>query len=181
MIFRFKTRDAPSANGRYPLDGERRWVLSFPLEDGNHVEIGIDFRRLIEAYVDDDHLHAVKVSKAVSDGIDGLADIISRLRTRVHRFTYGRRREITRIDEPEMPTRTAKSLLSIAKGSATLDRRGEADTNDMQLAKRVALDSIPTSRFKILFPLLDTLDYKATLEDIIKYSKLPLTPLKEVI
>lgn len=150
-------------------------------QDGNRPEMDETFKRLIHAYVDDDNLHAVKISKAVSDGIDGLADIISRLRTRVHRNTYGRKREISRIDEPEMPTRTAKSLLSIVKGSATLDRRGETDANDMQLAKRVALDSIPSLRFKVLFPLLDTLDYKATLEDVKSYSKLPLSPLKEVL
>ena len=42
MSYKFKTQDCPDANGRTPLPGEQKWMLDFPLEDGNKlfVEVG---------------------------------------------------------------------------------------------------------------------------------------------
>lgn len=43
MLIKFRTIDAPEANGRTPEIGEARWILSFPLENGDdylEVELG---------------------------------------------------------------------------------------------------------------------------------------------
>lgn len=39
MIYRFKTKDCPDANGRQPLSGEQKWTAYFPAEDGGRVYI----------------------------------------------------------------------------------------------------------------------------------------------
>lgn len=39
MIYRFKTKDCPDANGRQPQFGEQKWTLNFPTEDGGRVFI----------------------------------------------------------------------------------------------------------------------------------------------
>lgn len=42
MIYRFKSKDCPDADGRTPLAGELKWTLDFPLPDGGkvYVELG---------------------------------------------------------------------------------------------------------------------------------------------
>lgn len=52
MDFNFKSKDCPDADGRQPLDGEKKWRLSFPLEGGDDrliVEIGARGRASIRA------------------------------------------------------------------------------------------------------------------------------------
>jgi hypothetical protein len=40
MIHKFKTKDAPTANGREPKFGEQQWTLTFPHENGDdYIEI----------------------------------------------------------------------------------------------------------------------------------------------
>lgn len=39
MIYRFKTKDCPDANGRQPLAGEQKWTAYFPTADGGRVYI----------------------------------------------------------------------------------------------------------------------------------------------
>lgn len=39
MIYRFKTKDCPDANGRQPESGDQKWTVYFPTEDGGRVYI----------------------------------------------------------------------------------------------------------------------------------------------
>ena len=39
MIYRFKTKDCPDANGRTPQASEQKWTVYFPTEDGGRVYI----------------------------------------------------------------------------------------------------------------------------------------------
>lgn len=39
MIYRFKTKDCPDANGRVPAGGDQKWTVYFPTEDGGRVYI----------------------------------------------------------------------------------------------------------------------------------------------
>lgn len=57
MIYRFKTKDCPDADGRQPQSGERKWTLDFQLEDGGrlYVEMGRKGRNaLIEMIAQED-------------------------------------------------------------------------------------------------------------------------------
>lgn len=50
MLIKYRTMDAPEANGRTPISGEARWRLSFPLENGDdylEIELGEKGRRAI--------------------------------------------------------------------------------------------------------------------------------------
>ncbi len=51
-IIRHRASDVPDANGRTPKPGERKWTLSFPLENGDdylEIEIGKKGREAIRA------------------------------------------------------------------------------------------------------------------------------------
>jgi hypothetical protein len=57
MIHQYKTIDCPDANNRIPKDGDYKWTLSFPLENGDdylEVEIGKRGRDAILAMLSED-------------------------------------------------------------------------------------------------------------------------------
>ena len=80
------------------------------------------------------------------------AEVVVICRTHVYRDGYGNR-EIEHISEPEANTRIAKGLAGISKGVAALNRRSEVSEEDLQDAMRVAFDSIPDIRRRILAAL----------------------------
>lgn len=147
---------------------------------GNEVEIQKEFQKKILEYVDLP-LRGVKIPADADFGMDGLAEMVSRLRTVVRRELNKGKRTVSGIDETEAPTRISKMLTMIARGSATLDRRAEIDFFDIELAKRVAMDSVPKNRGRIIQVLLDTLNYEASLGQILVQSKLHKSCLQRTI
>jgi hypothetical protein len=83
-----------------------------------------------------------------SETITELADLTTRARSAVERD--GRSRELDYVPEPEMPARFARQLLSLARGVALVKGHRHVTGEDMACVRRVALDSIPTARRRVL-------------------------------
>jgi hypothetical protein len=142
-----------------------------------------EFQRRILEYVDCGHdtLKEVVIDPKEDLGLFGLSQLVSRLRTVVRREQIKSKRTIISVDEPEVPTRISKMLTMIARGSATLDRRAKIDYFDLELAKRVAIDSIPINRGKIIRVLLDDYVYESTLSNLMVKTGLCRTMVERTI
>lgn len=80
--------------------------------------------------------------------MDALAKMIAQCRQTVHRAAHGKR-EIFDITAMEAPTRITSALMTVARLSA--DMRGTAVLReDMALAVRLAIDSIPSTEWRII-------------------------------
>lgn len=77
-----------------------------------------------------------------------LAQIVAKTRAKVIRNGTPAR-EILDVPPPELPTSIAKALASIVIGYAALHRR-QVEEDDIKLAVKVALDSIPSVRYHLL-------------------------------
>lgn len=82
-------------------------------------------------------------------GIAYLSEIVALSRAKVERDRSWKR-EIVDEPEPEGPTRIMKALCQVAMGSAALMRRGRVDESDFLVSKRLAIDSIPPARWKVI-------------------------------
>lgn len=157
-------------------------------------EIRDGFEKLVKAYVGvtkDDKgneivkIHEVYIEKDRELGLKDLAYIVSLLRTNVTRDSKSRK--IVDVDEAESPSRIAKSLAMVAKGSATLDRRASIDASDLDLAHRVAKDSIDKQRGKVMNELLEgkivngDVVYEVTMSELVKTTDLPNAALTRVL
>jgi len=87
-----------------------------------------------------------------SESLASLAEFTVRARTHVPRF--GQNKLIAYTPEPEAPTRLAQQLAQLIKGSAMIDGRNDVNPEDLSLARRVALDCIPSVRRTILSSLI---------------------------
>jgi hypothetical protein len=140
--------------------GERFVKILWPREDGvkialasaaqiGHDEISKTLQTKIKKLVDISTLMDMNVSMPEPLEFAYLAEMTAILRGNVTRDTTGSR---TIIDVPpyEAPTRLMKAMLQIAMAHSRLFRRVEPNYRDIALAKRIAIDSIPLNRLKIV-------------------------------
>jgi hypothetical protein len=149
---------------------------------GHETEIYNEFKKHIWEYVDPTTLtKGVVIDYEEDNGLPGLACFVAKLRTGVTRAMEGHKWIILGAETPEVPTRVSKVLMMIARASATLDRRAKIDNNDLELAKRVAIDSIPIHRYKIVRALLENLYCELTVSELKLKTKLGDTVLTRVL
>ncbi|MFH1579623.1 MAG: hypothetical protein ABIE25_05620 [Thermoplasmatota archaeon] len=86
--------------------------------------------------------------EAFEQEIKVLAREMAVLRTNVHRDGYTH--DIASIPEPEGPARLANQLLKLVRGIAKVRNHSKVAVEDMDLARRVARDTIPGVRLKVL-------------------------------
>lgn len=108
-----------------------------------------------------------------STGLRDLATLVAKLRVTIQRETLGSKRQIVSIDTPEFPTRIMKSLAQIARGSATIARRDTIGDVDLKLARRVALDTLPTNRAKVVRALVRDLEYEGRSNKLLQSTGIP--------
>lgn len=92
--------------------------------------------------------HSAQATEDDADLAHNLAVVMALARAPVKRG--GRQGAVSRIPEQESTPRTSKALLQVARQSADLFRREWITKADMRLAQRIALDSIPTTRRRII-------------------------------
>lgn len=78
------------------------------------------------------------------------------MRRAVHRDEYTRK--IDDVPPREKPTRLVKSLRTVLAGHAAIQCR-QLDTKDLRLAYRVAMDSVPNRRFRIIDCMTDDTEF----------------------
>ena len=109
------------------------------------------------------HKYILRLLEDVSEGpseyfksseLMATAILLEECRVNVKREFTGRGYEVTGLGNKQDSTRTPKSLFIVAKASATLRRSNKIEDIDIHLAKRIAMDSIPTKRLKILESLI---------------------------
>lgn len=83
-----------------------------------------------------------------------LAELVARLRVHVYREREGRREIAGAAPEAESPTRIIKAMGQLARARATAFSKDVVELSDFRIARRVALDSIPPLRKKVLDVLL---------------------------
>lgn len=98
------------------------------------------------------------IPASIFDSIASLAEIVAVLRAPVSRAS-GSKREITGQPIPEEPGRIHKSLSALASSHSALFRHEEVNEDDYRIAKRVALDSIPSDRFQVFTTLPSSTDW----------------------
>jgi hypothetical protein len=97
------------------------------------------------------------LSNEMRKRIAALAEIVAIGRTHIARSAFGNR-EIEYVPEPEANTRISKSLASLAKGIAALQRHAQVTEDEFQDVVRVALDSIPQNRSKVIRAIVEGKD-----------------------
>lgn len=127
----------------------RRALDSSGNEDAIRRELADAMRGFLAARGTDPPL----VSDSVLDTLATVADFVTRARSGVIRNGY--RRELEYAPEPEAPTRFAKVLRGLACGIALAHDRNEVTLADLGYVLRVALDSLPDVRRRVITVLAE--------------------------
>lgn len=90
-----------------------------------------------------------------SDQLTSLAVLSETLRVSIKREWSGRGMVVVGTGNIQMPTRINQAMTSIIRGATAMRGTLEVDEADMQLARRVAVDSIPPTRWAILKHLIN--------------------------
>lgn len=104
-----------------------------------------------------------------------LAALAARCRSAVVRD--GRTREVELVPEPEMPARLAKALISLDDGLAII---GTDPTERWRLVSKVALDSLPALRRRILFEAIGSPTALATTDFAVRVQH-PTTTVRRAL
>ncbi len=93
-----------------------------------------------------------QIPHEMQERLAALSEFVVRARTHIMRSGYSK--DIVYSPEPEAATRLAQQLAQLARGSALLGGRAEANEEDYRVALRAGLDSIPETKRKVLDSLL---------------------------
>ncbi len=113
-------------------------------------------------------------------GIAYLSEVVAISRAKVERDRSWKR-EIVDDPEPEGPTRIMKALCQVAMGSAAMMRRGRVDETDFRVAKRLAIDSIPPARWRIISALRRNPDALCGFAHLVRITGMPASTLNWAI
>lgn len=116
---------------------------------GNEKEIGGTMRGLVDTFFSLANGSVAGLPDHYGDQLDAAATLIARLRCNVVRDSHANR-QIIDVSTPEEPTTIAKNLATIATHHAALFGYDTVSIKDMKLALRMALDTVPASRARII-------------------------------
>ena len=111
----------------------------------------IDFnpvQAIVKEYVEKCPEECARMTAKQADALASLAHLVAILRNPVKHDDKGH--HVTSVGVAESPTRCAQALTSIALASATLDGEKFVRDSDLDLAKRIARDSITLPRLPVL-------------------------------
>jgi hypothetical protein len=146
---------------------------------GNKIYIKSEFRKLVRDYVTLP-FDSSSLDLEVEAGIRELAKLVALARTVVRRDSTGKR-EVVMVDEPELPTRIASGLNMVALGSATLDHRPIVETHDLELSRRIALNTFPRNRYKVIAQLLKQDHYEMDKKLLQEASHVPMASFERTL
>jgi len=118
-------------------------------QQGYEKEIRTELREAIQNLVLESTDTPPILRPAAEVRLASMAELVAFARTHVMRSSYGNR-EINYVPEPEANTRLSKELAAVAKGIAAINGREVVGEPDLQDSFRVAFDSIPDNRRRLL-------------------------------
>lgn len=119
-----------------------------------------------------------QIEEAMEEKILDLSDLLSTCRTYVYRE---RNDEMMFLPLPELASRVAKQLLRVGQSVALVRGKQEVTDDEFQIMKRIALDSLPSNRRRLLKALWDLRAKDRTLDVIEKKTGLAKTTTKRVL
>lgn len=142
--------------------------------DGLEEEMSLTIQRLASDYMGAPHFSPPPpLETFFMEPITKLALLSCWLRTPVHRDEYTHK--IDDVGPKEKPTRMVKALRTLLCGHSALQNRPLL-TTDLKIAYRIAMDSVPLKRFKIVDSMPD--DTELSFGDILLSSGLARTSLQ---
>lgn len=133
---------------RWPNGNPQRISERARAQIGHEEEIAHNMRELSKRFFDSASNELPELSIEQGTRIDNLASISALLRTQVIRESSNKR-SIMDIGCTEEPGRITKACSLIAKSHAALFNR-EINDQDMKASKRIAIDSIPANRLRVI-------------------------------
>lgn len=119
-------------------------------QQGREKEIASGMKELaLGLFEASEGLPPATLSDTYGDRVDAAATVVAKLRCHVVRDSTSSR-PIIDISPAEEPTRLAKSTATVACHHAALFGRSEVGKQDMRAAMRVIMDTIPSSRLRII-------------------------------
>jgi hypothetical protein len=109
-----------------------------------------ELQRAVKEFLDNLERFVPEVDDEMAERIIDLAEILSTCRTYVHRE---RNDDMPCLPVAEMASRVAKQLLRIGMSVALVRGRRQVGGDELDVMKRVALDSLPTNRRLLLTAL----------------------------
>lgn len=126
------------------------------LQQGHREEIDDGLHKLTKAFAS--VTRGTPPLREMPLGMLHIADMVARLRATVER-SYGK---VTEVNEPEAPTRIAAAMGQVAQAHASLFYRPKITEDDLRIARRMALDTIPLKKLLVLDAIPDVGDISTT-------------------
>lgn len=156
---RFVQVRLPRANGVETAKFARKQI-------GHKVQMKEKMKALTKEFIESASTFSPMLSPLLSEQMDTLAEVVAWMRCHVDRDQKDR---ILYAGQPEMPTRLIQGFTQIARAHATLFHR-DIDEEDIRLARRVAVDTIPMTRLRIFQAIPD--EASITRAEVIKLTGL---------
>ena len=137
--------------------------------EGVEKEINLEVRKKIHSLLQNSGPGPAETPD--SEELDAIGILLEECRVNVKR-EFGTRKVSDRGNK-QYNTRTSKSLGMICKASAGFRRDDKFTQEDIKLAKRIALDSIPSKRLKILQRLIELYPQPVTKHELITNLNIP--------
>jgi len=151
---------------------------------GHETEIRTKMKEMVKEVVDPESTFGVDYDLEHEQEIEYTVILVALLRRTVERnFNFGSKHEITRVAPAEGTGRLGKQLSSLAIANAMMFESPILLDRGIKIAKKAALYTIPTWRYRIFSALFASKDTKYTLSlsDLYKVTGIPRTSLKSTV
>lgn len=161
-----------------PIAAIRRALENSGKEEVMRSDLFIAMGKFFMPYFEREQFPKILVSSDIQENLISLAHVTATIRSRVPRHWKSDALEYDPI--PELGTRLAKQMSQLAKGIAIVQNRLEVDDQIFALVRRVASDSVPALRRRVL-QCLSQLSKIASTEEIGRQCKLPTKSTRTVL
>jgi len=120
--------------------------------------------------IEPDILDEISVPKYMVDDIVKVADLVTLIRSGVKR---DHRKDVEYVPAPEVPVRMAQQIYLFTKSLAVLHSRCEAKNEDFEIAKKVAVMTVPSKKYKILEYFWNNSNFRKSTSEIAQDLKMP--------
>lgn len=134
---------------RWPKGEGGKIAAMARLQRGQETRISTDMKTLVKQWYGDGKQSAPSLPVHIGPEIDRLSTAVANLRASVIRDSHGKR-EVIDTNPAEEPSRIVKSIESVIVHHAALMGHDTPDDLDIAAGRRLALDSIPSKRIKII-------------------------------